>query len=168
MTLDAFTLRLLTSDDRPVVERLWQLYAHDLSEARGTLPNSEGLYKSGRLAAYFDDPDRQGYLVEHDDAPIGFAFVKGLAGDIRGIGDFFVVRAMRRRRIGYRVAHQLLIQYPGRWEIAFQAENAGAPEFWRLVVSDVVSTRWREELRPVSDKPQIPPDHWLVFSVPDR
>ena len=36
----------------PVVERLWQLYSHDMSEIRGTLPNQEGLYKPGRLATY--------------------------------------------------------------------------------------------------------------------
>ena len=39
-------------DGRPVVERLWQLYSHDMSEIRGRCRIEEGLYKPGRLATY--------------------------------------------------------------------------------------------------------------------
>ena len=158
-------LRALTPGDRASVERLWQLYSHDMSEVRGTLPNSDGMYKAGRLPTYFDDADRCGYLISYQDAPAGFAFVQGLSGETRMIGDFFVVRAVRRKRIGYHVVRELLGRYPGRWEIGFQLGNRGAPDFWRRVVSDVVGTSWREELRPVPDKPNIPPDHFIVFSV---
>jgi predicted acetyltransferase len=158
-------LQPITDRDRPVVERLWQLYSHDMSEVRGTLPDGEGLYKAGRLPTYFGDPDRCGYLISYEDAPAGFVFVQGLSGETRMIGDFFVVRAARRRRVGYDVANELLRRYPGRWEIGFQAENSGAPEFWRRVVSDAVGTDWREELRPVPGKPHIPPDHFVVFEI---
>jgi predicted acetyltransferase len=159
-------LREITDGDLPVVERLWQLYSHDMSGVRGTLPNHEGLYKPGRLPTYFGDPDRCGYLISYDDAPAGFAFVQGLSGETRMIGDFFVVRAARRRRVGYDVARELLRRYPGRWEIGFQAANSGAPEFWRRVVSDAVGADWREELRPVPGKPHIPHDHFVVFEIP--
>ena len=50
-------LRLVTDADLPVVERLWQLYSHDMSEVRGTLPNAEGTFKAGRLPTYLDTPD---------------------------------------------------------------------------------------------------------------
>jgi predicted acetyltransferase len=158
-------LRSVSESDRPVVERLWQLYSHDMSAVRGTLPNGEGLYKAGRLPGYFDDADRSGYLISLEDAPAGFAFVQGLSGQTRMIGDFFVVRAVRRQGVGYRVVKELFERYPGRWEIGFQAGNAGAPEFWRRVVSDAVGTAWSEELRPVPNKPHIPHDHFIVFSV---
>jgi predicted acetyltransferase len=158
-------LRGLTADDRPVVERLWQLYSHDMSEVRGTLPNGEGLYKAGRLPTYFDDDDRAGYLISFREAPAGFAFVQGLLGETRMIGDFFVVRAARRQRVGHHVAKELLARYPGRWEIGFQGGNAGAPGFWRRVVTDTVGADWREERRPVPGKPHIPDDHFIVFST---
>lgn len=161
----AARLRPVTDADRPVLERLWQLYSHDMSEVRGTLPNAEGLYKPGRLPMYFGDPDKAGYLITHEEAPAGFAFVWGLAGELRSMGDFFVVRAARRKGVGYAVARAVLERYPGAWEIGFQAENAGAPDFWRRVVTDLVGDGWREELRPVPGKPHIPHDHFLVFSV---
>jgi predicted acetyltransferase len=158
-------LRLVTDADRPVVERLWQLYSHDMSEVRGTLPNAEGTFKAGRLPTYLDTPDAAAYLIRYRGAPAGFAFVQGLTGEARSIGDFFVVRAARRRRIGYDVARELLRRHPGAWEIGFQAENGGAPEFWRRVATDAVGDAWREELRPVPGKPHIPDDHFIVFTT---
>jgi predicted acetyltransferase len=158
-------LRAITDADRPVVERLWQLYLHDMSEVRGTLPNAEGMFKAGRLSTYLDDPDACGYLISYGDAPAGFVFVRGLTGGTKAVGDFFVVRAARRKRVGYDLARELLERHPGRWEIGFQAENVGAPEFWRRVASDAVGDGWREELRPVPGKPHVPHDHFIVFEV---
>ncbi len=163
----SITLRDLTDDDRPLVERLWQLYSHDMSEVRQTLPNADGLFKPGRLPGYFGDPDRRGHLVTCEGAPVGFAFVEGLLGQTRTIGDFFIARGVRRRRVGYQVARELLARHPGGWEIGFQTGNPGAPEFWRRVATDMVGAAWREELRPVPNKPHIPHDHFIVFDVPD-
>lgn len=158
-------LRVICDGDLPIVERLWQLYSHDMSEVRGTLPSAEGAYKAGRLPTYFGTPDACGYLIVYRDAPAGFAFVQGLSGETRAMGDFFVVRAARRRRVGYDVAREVLRRHPGPWEIGFQAENRGAPEFWRRVATDAVGERWREEVRPVPGKPHIPHDHFILLTV---
>jgi predicted acetyltransferase len=155
----------ITETDRPVLERLWQLYSHDMSEVRGTLPNAEGMFKAGRLPTYLDDPDACGYLITYRDAPAGFAFVRTQPDATRIMGDFFVVRAARRRRVGYDVARELLRRHPGRWEIGFQGGNTGAPEFWRRLATDVVGERWREELRSVPGKPHIPHDHFILLEV---
>jgi predicted acetyltransferase len=156
----------LTEADVPLVERLWQLYSHDMSEARGTLPNDDGLYKPGRLASYLGDPeDVDGYLIWYRDAPAGFAFVRGLSGELVTMGDFFVVRAARRQGVGNEVVEELFARYRGRWEIGFQGNNGGAPEFWRRVVSAAVGTHWQEERRPVPDKPHIPDDHFILFTI---
>ena len=160
------SLRPLTEADRPLIKRLWQLYWHDLSQSRGSMPNADGLFKQEHLERYLGDSDAYpGFLVRYNDQPTGFAFVTGANQTLRTIGDFFVVRALRRRGVGRWLARELINRYPGRWEIAFQAENPGAPEFWRGVVSDIVGSAWTEELRPVSGKPRIPPDHWLTFTL---
>ena len=129
------------------------------------MPSTDGLYKPGRLPGYFDDPDRRGYLISYKDSPAGFAFVQSLSGELRMMGDFFVVRAARRRRVGYDVARELLQLHSGPWEIGFQGGNSGAPDFWRRVATDAVGSDWREELRPVPGKPHIPHDHFIVFNV---
>lgn len=165
LELGVVEVRALADDDRSAVERLWQLYMHDLSEVRGTAPNDEGLFKTERLATHLRDPDRAGFLITNDGSPIGFAFVTGLVREPRTIGEFFIVRAARRKRLGYDVATDLVRRYPGRWEIAFQGEQPGAPELWRRVAADVAADGWHEERRPVPGKPHIAHDHFLVFSV---
>jgi predicted acetyltransferase len=103
-------------------------------------------------------------MIVVDDAVAGFAFVTGLDDEMRTMGDFFVVRAVRRRGVGRRVVTELLERYPGRWEIGFQGGNPGAPEFWRRIAADAVGTDWQEERRPVPGKPHIPHDHFISFS----
>ncbi len=153
--------------DAPVLDRLWQLYTHDLSESRSTLPNEEGLFESRHLEHYRANPDDwMAFLVTDEGRPAGFAVITDKwQGDRRMIGDFFVVRGVRRRGVGAAVARELIGRHLGVWEIAFQANNGGAPEFWRGVVRSLVGDAWREELRPVPNKPHLPPDHWLVFDT---
>ena len=132
------SLHLMTGADRPVAERLWQLYAHDMSQFRGTFPADSGEYKAGRLPTFFEDPDRCGYLVRTDDRLAGFAFVRGVLEEPRVMGEFFVVRAARRHGVGHAAASAVLREHPGRWEIPFQEENPGAARFWRQVATKTV------------------------------
>ncbi|MET9018498.1 GNAT family N-acetyltransferase [Actinopolymorpha sp. NPDC004070] len=159
------SLHRMTDEDRPTIDRLWQLYAHDLSEFRGTLPDAAGLFRWTRVPAYFDDPDRCGYLVLWGRQPAGFVLMRGLKGDSHVLGEFFVVRAVRRRGVGRDVALELLRRHPGKWEIAFQEENPGAARFWRRIAAEAAGDRWTEERRPVPGKPEIPPDVWLSLTV---
>jgi len=153
--------------DAPILDRLWQLYTHDLSESRDTLPNEDGYFEGKHLTGYRANPmDWTAFLVRYRGAPAGFAVI-GLRwqGDRRTIGDYFIVRGLRRRGAGHAVAVELIGRYKGMWEIAFQDRNRGAPEFWRGVVGSLVGDAFRDEFRPVPNKPHIPPDHWLVFDT---
>lgn len=137
------SLRLInTGQQRHAAERLWQLYRHDLSEFRGSMPDEDGSFTLGRFPSF-----------------------RGLAREPKVIGEFFVVRAVRRQRVGYEAAIKLLRLRPGQWEIAFQEENKGAAVFWRRVAADMPDAAVTEERRPVPGKPAIPPDTWLVLST---
>jgi len=160
------SLRLITTtQQRHAAARLWQLYRHDLSEFRGSMPDGEGLYKPGRLPTFFEDSDRCGYLIHSGPALAGFAMVRGLSREPKVMGEFFVVRAARRQRVGYDAVTGLFRLHPGRWEIAFQEENPGAARFWRRVAAGVAGAACKEERRPVPGKPEIPPDTWLILST---
>lgn len=163
----AVTLSPFAEVNRAVVERLWQLYRHDLSEFRDSMPDGEGRFKPGHLPLYFDDhPDRAGFLVHREDALVGFVLVGGLVTEPRTIAEFFVLRGARRTGVGAATALEVIRRYPGRWEIAFQDENPGAARFWRGLVADLVGPAVREERRPVPDKPHLPPDVFLLFEAP--
>ena len=160
------SLRLIaTRQQRHIVARLWQLYRHDLSEFRGYMPDSEGLYKPGRLPTFFEDPDRCGYLIYSGQALAGLALIRGLSQELKVVGEFFVVRAARRQRVGHEAALELLRLHPGCWGIPFQEENRGAARFWRRVATDIAGAACKEERRPVPGEQGIPPDTWLLLST---
>jgi predicted acetyltransferase len=159
-------LHPLAREEYPILARLWQLYRHDLSEFRGSLPDDEGRFTEGHLPMYAElDPDRIAYLIRSDGALAGFVFVRGLTGPARTIAEFFVVRAARRHGLGEAAARSAFARHPGPWEVAFQEENPAAARFWRRVIGDVSGGAYREERREVPDKPHLPPDTWVLFTA---
>jgi predicted acetyltransferase len=159
-------LREVTAATRPVVERLWQLYRHDLSEFRGTLPEVDGTFPLRRLRQFLEgDANRRAYLFYRGASPVGLALVHGIATEPRSIYEFFVVRAVRREGVGRAAARELFALHPGTWEIAFQEANTEAARFWRGIAAATACDDWREEHRPVPGKPHIPPDVWLIFDA---
>lgn len=163
-TGNSVTIELVSQESRPVLENLLQLYMHDLSEFRGSVPDRHGRFGGdSRYASYFTDPDRCAYLVCHLSQPSGFALVRGLSEPRRVVGGFFIVRALRRHGLGRDAARALLRRHPGPWEIAFQEENPRAATFWRGVASDLLGNDWSEERRPVPDKLHLPEDVWITL-----
>lgn len=158
-------LQRLAASDRDLVENLWQCYQHDLSEFRGTLPGPDGRYRNDRVATYLGSPDRAVHLVEVDGAPAGFVMVREHDAGSRVLGEFFVVRAMRRHGVGRAAVTDILTRHPGRWELAFQEANQRAARFWTDIATRIAGDSWSVTPRPVPDKPDVPPDLWLTFEV---
>lgn len=154
------------SVDRVVLERLWLLFRHDLSEFRGGLPEPDGTYPGDGVEAALGDGDWACYLLASGDRPVGLALVRGLAGPARVMNGFFVVRGARRGGVGMLAAREVIARHPGPWEVPFQDNNPKAVRFWRRVAAEVAPGAWTEERRPVPDRPQSPPDVWISFGAP--
>jgi|GEM_PF-666588 len=159
--------------DGAVLERLWLLFRHDLSEVTGELPRGDGRFRDERLRAALDDlrrddadgPAWRAYLASLDDRPVAFALVRGLDGPVRVLSAFFVARAARRHGVGLDVATAVLRDVPGPWEVAFQDANTGASVFWPRVATHVAGDDWALEHRPVPGRPDLTPDAWLLLTV---
>ncbi|GAA3487341.1 GNAT family N-acetyltransferase [Streptomyces cremeus] len=164
--MSVFSVRPAYEADRPVLERLWLMFRHDLSEFGGQLPFADGTYRSDWLRMAFEEADRAPYLLLSGEHPVGFALVRGLDGTTRVLNGFFVVRGARRSGIGLRAVAEVVARHPGPWEIAFQDANAGAVRFWRRVAAEIAGDAWTEERRPVPGRPDLPPDVWISFVRP--
>jgi predicted acetyltransferase/8-oxo-dGTP pyrophosphatase MutT (NUDIX family) len=151
----------------PVLERLWQLYQHDLSEFRHSAPGVDGLF-AGRLPAYAGGGrgDRVAYLARLGDVPCGFALVRGVGHDERLMGEFFVTRSTRGRGAASAFARAVMERHPGPWVVPFQDENPRAAAFWRRLAA-VVLVDVTETTRGVPGKPHLPPDVWLTGTMPE-
>jgi len=151
-------------DDWPVVERLWQLYQHDLSEFRHSAPDADGLFQAGRLPRYRSTEDSVAYLARRGEVPCGFALVHGVSGERRLMGEFFVSRSARGRGLAAAFASEVLARHPGRWVVPFQDENPRAAAFWRRLAADVLDDV-SEQTVAVPGKPHLPPDVWLTGTL---
>ena len=175
MTTIEAALRPLTPELRPVVENLWQLYRHDLSEFRGThgpsgfvgsLPDEHGRFHERTLRPFFDeDADRAAYVLFSGEQAVGFGFVRGLTSPTLLMAEFFVVRGLRGRGVAAAAARELFVRHPGTWEVPFQEANVVGGRFWRRLAREVAAADVQEDRRPVPAKPEVPPDVWLTFET---
>jgi predicted acetyltransferase len=160
------SVRRADAADRPILERLWLMFRHDMSEFHGLLPNPDGTFRSERLQAAVEHADWASYLLTRGERPVGLALVRGLAGQTRVLNSFFVVRGARRAGIGLQAVREVVARHPGRWEVAFQDENVAAVHFWRRAATEIAGDAWTEDRRPVPGQPSLPPDVWISFDVP--
>lgn len=157
------TVRPAGIADRPVVERLWLMFRHDMSEFHGLLPGVDGTFRSDRLRLAFSAPDWAPYLFATAGGPAGFAFVRSVSAPTRVLNSFFVVRGARRAGVGLHAVREIVARHPGSWEVAFQDANVAAVRFWRRVAAEIAGDAWTEERRPVPGRPDSPPDVWISF-----
>jgi predicted acetyltransferase len=121
--------------DKPVLERLVQLYRYDFASIRGYELDERGMIPYRYLDRYFDDPHREACFIRHRDKPAGFTMTSALDGDVRGVSEFFVVRHHRLQGVGRRAASAMFRRHPGRWMLQFDAANEEAAAFWPGVVA---------------------------------
>ena len=158
-------LRELTEEHHEIAERFWQFFLHDLSGFRDSHPDEHGSFKRRHLEPFLvHDADRVAYLVYGPTGPVGFAFVYGLASEVRRFDQFFIVRSQRRAGVGRAAAEATIRRHPGRWEVAFQNENPTAASFWRRLAAEIGSNVY-ERLQPVPNEPHIPDDVILSFET---
>jgi len=160
------SVRRACADDRPLAERLWLMFRHDMSEFSGQLPNPDGTFRAERLVAAFEDRNWACYVFTGpQDRPVGFAIIRGLGGPVRVLNSFFVVRPVRRTGVRLQAVGAIFAENPGQWEVAFQDANAAAVRFWRRVAKEFAGSDWSEERKTVPGRPDLPPDVWISFVV---
>ncbi len=133
-------------EERPIVEKLLQLYLYDFSEIMGFNPGPDGVYGyrsySGYgLSAYWEEPTRTAFLVRADGQLAGFVLVNRYTfrwpeGEASSIAEFFVMRRWRRQRVGQRAAVAVFDAFPGKWEVAQEGPNTAAQAFWRKTIGE--------------------------------
>jgi len=136
-------------DERPVLERLFQLYQYDFSEIMGGETDDDGLFHDVNTDDHWDDSAAHLYLLRVDGKLAGAASVierSHFTDDpsVTCMDEFFVMRKYRRRGIGTEFARRLFDLFPGRWEVAEVAPNADALAFWRSVISEYMNGNYEE------------------------
>ena len=133
-----------------IVQNLFALYAHDMSEFVGGDVEDDGRFAIPvSLASYWEGPDasqRYPFLVRADGKLAGFALVRRIATNpvTYDMGEFFILRKFRRSGLGRRVACGLFDRFAGDWEVREIPSNTVAQTFWRRIIADYTLEEFTE------------------------
>ena len=143
-------VRLAPPGDRLPIQRMLELYQHDLSDIWDQDLDAHGEYGYA-LDRYWDTEGFHPFVATVDGRYAGFALVnQALRIGTHGhwMDQFFVLRKYRRRGIGQHLAQSVFAALPGRWEVGQMPENRPAQAFWRDVIGGYTGGRFKEhELR---------------------
>ena len=136
-------------DQKPIFERLMQLYLHDLGEFDNTDVNEVGLFSYPYLDSYWNEPDRCPFLIYCDGRVAGLALVNRHSvafkqGEAHSIAEFFVIRKYRGLGVGRRAAVHIFDRFPGKWEVGQMQRNVVSQQFWRKVIGEYTSDKFSE------------------------
>ena len=159
------TLEPATPQDATLLEKLLELYLHDLSEAFPAIEvGADGRVGYEKLALYWSEPERRfPFLIRDDQRVAGFVLVTRGSPvsddpDVLDVAEFFVLRRYRRSGVGRAAAFLLWDRLPGRWIVRVSEGNRGAIPFWAGIIAEYSGGAAAETRRPGS------PNAWRVFS----
>ncbi len=161
-SLPTLNVRHAGAEDRPVLERLWLLFRHDLSQVTGDLPRADGTFRSERLDAALrvrDGPRSWRAAGTHRWAS---PLHRSLEREPFILNSFFVVAAARGTGVsaafGARGGGHVPGDVGGGVPRGQQRRNALLAK-----VAAAHSPHWTEERRVVPGRPHLPRDTWITF-----
>ena len=139
-------VRLASVEDRLPIQRMLELYQHDLSEIWDQDLNSHGEY-GYPLDRYWDSEGFHPLVATVGGRYAGFALVdQAVRIGTHGywMDQFFVLRKYRHRGVGRLLAQSVFDALPGRWEVGQMPRNLAAQAFWREVIGKCTGGRFKE------------------------
>jgi predicted acetyltransferase len=139
-------VRLALHEDRLPIQRMLELYQHDLSDIWNQDLDAHGEYGYA-LDRYWDTEGFHPFVATVDRRYAGFALVNqevriGTHG--YWMDQFFVLKKYRHRGVGQFLAESVFAALPGRWEVGQMSENVRAQAFWREVIGKYTDAHFKE------------------------
>lgn len=130
-----------STEEKSIVQNLYPLYLHDLSEFIDDIDiNEKGLFNIRFLDLFWQNDSLFAFLIRVDNKLAGFTLLStppytSMEVDYL-VNEFFVLKKYRRRGVGRLAAFELLNKFQGRWEIYESPTNKLAQVFWRKIIRE--------------------------------
>ncbi len=131
----------ITLDKKEILERLLQLYLHDISLYFPITFNSKTSKYEYDLDSYFDK--NYAYFIKSNDDILGFILIDDNSNNNYEISEFFVLNNYKRRRVGNIAATKVFDLYKGNWTIKVVPSSPIAEAFWIHVVNDYTNGKFQ-------------------------
>ena len=153
----AVEVRIANQDEHLPLQRMLELYQHDLSDIWDQDLDTHGEY-GYTLDRYWKGSDCWPYLFRVAGRLAGFALVDRrvrIPGDNFWMDQFFVLKKYRRQGIGSVAAATVLDTHHGHWQVGQMPANLAAQAFWRRLVGWYTRNGYAEE--------QLTTDWWQGY-----
>lgn len=148
-------LHKVESSDGDILERLFQLFAYDLSSLNGVSIGDDGLYHGlNDIKDYFSKDNYYSYFIKVDGKLAGVTVIR-FEEELTYLRHFFIMRSYRRKEVGLKSTHMLFDMFPGKWRVSTFDYNQPAIEFWRNVCSTYTDGSYYEMRRSDNKGPQF-------------
>ena len=134
------SLNLITKDEKHILENLYSLYLHDLSEFSESLEvSSNGSFEFDSIDLIWEREGLSPYFLKKDATIIGFLlllerpFLK--KNYDYSINDIFILKKYRRKGMTSSVLKTLFEQKKGNYYVMELVSNKPAVLFWESVYS---------------------------------
>jgi predicted acetyltransferase len=134
-------------DDKPILQRMMELYQYDFSEYDDNDLDSHGTFGYAWLDHYWREQGRYPFLVRVDRKLAGFVLVNQfthLSNSEWSIAEFFVMRKYRGKSVGKAAAFFIFDRFRGVWEVHQLENNQPSQYFWRKVISEYTHGQYSE------------------------
>jgi predicted acetyltransferase len=135
-----------TASERVLLQRMLELYQHDLSDIWDQDLDANGDYGYA-LDRYWRDPACTPYIIRVDGQAAGFALVDDkvkVPGGTFWMDQFFVMKKYRGRGVGAIAAKRVFALHPGQWQVGQMPANHAAQAFWRRVIGECTANEFVE------------------------
>ncbi|MBA9088615.1 putative acetyltransferase [Fontibacillus solani] len=157
------TINLTDLETKFIINNLYPLYLHDLSEIWGWQPNTYGVFDEDEILTLTEQNNVFDiwwskptilcpYLIRANEVPVGFAFVATPPYTPHGsnfyMNEFFILRSFRGRGVAEAAAIQVFNSHRGTWELQTNPgeNNRRAQSFWRRTVNNYTEGAYQEEV----------------------
>lgn len=158
------SISLTDQSTKFIINNLYPLYLHDLSEIWGFKPNSYGVFEDNETMTLQEQNKvfdiwwekktvLYPYLIRVDDIPAGFALVATPPYTPHGndyyLNEFFILRSYRGTGAAEMAAHQVFDCHRGGWELQSNPDeqaNARAQAFWRRTLHKYTDGVFQENI----------------------
>lgn len=143
-----------TPDDNLALDRMFQFFAHDLSELSGMDIGDDGFYHGlNDLEDYTSKQNYKTHFIKVDEKLAGVVVIRFDEG-INYLRHYFILRKFRKKQIGMQAAMMAFDLYPGDWRVSTMDYNVPAIKFWEKVLETYAKDKFSSMRRDDDKGPQ--------------
>lgn len=137
-------LEKVTKDEKNKVEKLLQLYLHDLSMYFPiTFDSSKCEYIYDDLDKYFTN--NYAYFIKFKNNICGFIFIDNNKKDNYEISEMFILNNYKRKKVGETAVKKIFDMYKGNWTIKAVPSSKIAEKFWTKTIDNYTNGNFKIE-----------------------